>query len=299
MEIRQLHYFLTVADELHFGRAAERLHVVQSAVSQQLHRLERELGVRLFDRTTRTVRLTEAGQRLLPHARDVLDAATRAQTSIEELRTERSATLRLGTSSGLGARLEAILAEFTRLAPKAQVELVTATTQERIKRVRSGELDATILRGSPPEPGLELLPLWQDRLLVAVPAGHHLAQQEAIDVADLAPLPLRLASRRRNPALHDLVLRCCREAGFEPTLGPEFTNAQDTLATIGFDTPSWTVFYEPHAKQLPNPGVTFRPMRNPSPTMPTYLAVRPDPPRSELRALIEACHAPPSTPRPS
>ncbi|MGW1076682.1 LysR substrate-binding domain-containing protein [Streptomyces sp. NPDC002537] len=290
MEIRQLRYFLTVAEELHFGRAAERLHIVQSAVSQQVRRLERELDAELFDRTTRSVGLTEAGRRLLPHAREVLAAQTRARAAIDELRTERAATLRLGTSAGLGARLDAILADFARLAPEAQLELVTAPTEARLKGVRSGELDATLLRGERAGSGLEFLPLWQDPLMAALPARHDLAVRAEIDMADLAGLPLRLSSPSRNPALHDLVTECCREAGFEPVLGPEFTTAQDTLATIGFGKPSWTVFYAPHAEQLPVPGVVFRPLRNPAPVMRTYLAVRPDPPRAGLRALIEACH---------
>ena len=292
MELRQLHYFLTVAEELHFGRAAERLHIVQSAVSQQIRRLERDLGADLFDRTTRTVRLTEAGKRLLPHARQMLATATRARTEIEALRAEHAATVRLGTSAGLGARLETILAEFARLSGNATLELVTAETGERLRMVRSGELDATLLRGDRPAEGLELLPLWEDPLMVALPARHGLAVRGVIDMAELAGLPLRLASRQRNPTLHDLVVRSCREAGFEPELGPEFTTDQDTLAAIGFGKPSWTVFYAPQAEQLPVPGVVFRPLRDPAPVMRAFLAVRPDPPNVGLRALIEACVRP-------
>jgi DNA-binding transcriptional LysR family regulator len=268
MELRQLHYFLTVAEELHFGRAAERLHIVQSAVSQQIRRLERDLGTDLFDRTTRTVRLTEAGKLLLPHARQMLATAAKARTAIDELRAEHATTVRLGTSVGLGARLEIILAEFARLSGNSTLELVTAETDERLRRVRSGELDATLLRGERPAPGLELLPLWEDPLMVALPARHDLAVRGVIDMADLAGLP------------------------FEPEFGPEFTTDQDTLAAIGFGKPSWTVFYAPQAEQLPVPGVVFRPLRDPAPVMRAFLAVRPDPPGAGLRALIEACNAP-------
>ena len=158
--------------------------------------------------------------------------------------------------------------------------------------VRSGELDATLLRGDRPAEGLELLPLWEDPLMVALPARHGLAVRGVIDMAELAGLPLRLASRQRNPTLHDLVVRSCREAGFEPELGPEFTTDQDTLAAIGFGKPSWTVFYAPQAEQLPVPGVVFRPLRDPAPVMRAFLAVRPDPPNAGLRALIEACVKP-------
>jgi DNA-binding transcriptional LysR family regulator len=291
VEIRQLRYFLTVVDELHFGRAAQRLHIVQSAVSQQVRRLERELGVELFDRTTRTVALTEAARRLLPHARAVLDAESRARASVAELRAEQVGTVRLGTSSGLGTRLAAILAEFTRLAPRARLDLVTGATADRLKQVRSGDLDATLVRGERDEPGLELLPLWEDPLVAALPARHDLAEHPTVDVRRLADLPLRLVSRARNPALHDLVTGACRTAGFEPVFGPEFTNDQDTLAAIGFGTPSWTVYYAAKAALLPTSGVVFRPLGNPTPAARTYLAVRPEPPRAELRALLGACSA--------
>ncbi|MFE7311901.1 LysR substrate-binding domain-containing protein [Streptomyces sp. NPDC057555] len=290
MEIRQLRYFLTVAEELHFGRAAERLHIVQSAVSQQLRRLERELGTELFTRSTRVVRLTAAGDRLVPYAREMLALQARAREALDELRAEQAATVRLGTSSGLGTWLDAVLAAFTRLAGHAQLELVTGTTDDRLAQVRTGELDATLLRGERTDPGLEFLPLWQDEVRAALPAGHPLAARDTVEMAHLADLPLRLSPPSRNPALHGLVLRSCREAGFEPVLGPEFTNAQDTLAAIGYAKPSWTVFYAPHAAQLPVPGVVFRPLTGPTPVMRTYLAVRGDPPRAGLRALIEACY---------
>lgn len=285
-----MQYFLTVATELHFGRAAERLHIVQSAVSQQITRLERELGVALFERTTRSVRLTEAGRRLLPHAEEVLAAASRARDAIDDLRVERSGTIRLGTSTGLGTRLENILVEFARSAPDAHLELVNADTEERMKRVRSGELDAAIVRGAREEPGLELLPLWSDRLVAAIPARHDLAVLREVELARLAELPLRLVDRARNPALHDLITDSCRRAGFEPWFGPGFTTEQDTLAAIGFGAPSWTVYYAAQAAQLTFPGVVWRPLRDPEPTMQSYLAVRPDPPRAELRALVAACH---------
>ncbi|MEU8914398.1 LysR family transcriptional regulator [Streptomyces nigrescens] len=290
MELRQLRYFLTVAEELHFGRAAERLHIVQSAVSQQLRRLERELGTELFTRSTRVVRLTEAGNRLLPYAREMLALQARAREAVDELRAEQAATVRLGTSSGLGAWLDLVLTAYARHTGHAQLELVTGSIEERLAQVRAGDLDAALLRDERTDPGLEFLPLWQDVLMAALPAGHELAARETVELARLAELPLRLSPRSRNPALHDLVMRSCRAAGYAPVLGPEFTNDQDTLAAVGHGKPSWTVFYAPHAEQLPVPGVVFRPLSDPAPVMRTYLAVRNGPPRAALRALIEACY---------
>ncbi|MEV4054724.1 LysR family transcriptional regulator [Amycolatopsis sp. NPDC049688] len=288
MELRQLKYFVTVAEELHFGRAAERLHIVQPAVSQQVRRLERELGVALFTRTTRSVVLTEAGQRFLPEARAVLAAARRAEDSVVSSRPS-EALVRLGTSEGLGDRLDGLLRAFARLCPSASLELLHAPTLDRLQRVRDGALDATIVRGSWPASGLDLTPLWMDEVVVALPSAHPLAAGDVVAFESLAPLPARLSPPSRNRPLYDLVMSCCREAGFEPVLGKEFTTAQDTLGTLGFGHPHWTVFYRAHANLLPIPGVAFRPLRNPTPRMQTYLATPSDRRLTpELVALIEA-----------
>nr|WP_166639820.1 LysR family transcriptional regulator [Amycolatopsis sp. SID8362] len=288
VELRQLRYFVTVAEELHFGRAAERLHIVQPAVSQQVRRLERSLGVSLLSRTTRSVVLSEAGQRFLPHARAVLAAADRAADSVADFRAA-GPLVRLGTSEGLGDRLDALLSAFARLAPSASLELVHAPTSQRLQRVRDGSLSATIVRGSWPFSGLDFTPLWTDEVLVALPASHPLAASVEVAFAELASLPVRLPARSRNPPLHDLVVACCREAGFEPVLGKEFTTAQDTLGTLGFGRPHWTVFYRAHANLLPVPGVAFRPLRDPAPRMPAYLATPADRRLTpEVVALIEA-----------
>ncbi|MEU4251161.1 LysR family transcriptional regulator [Amycolatopsis sp. NPDC026612] len=296
VELRQLRYFVTVAEELHFGRAAERLHIVQPAVSQQVRRLERELAVSLFVRTTRSVSLTEAGQRFLPRARAVLAAAVRAVDSVAEFRPA-GALVRLGTSEGLGDRLEVLLGAFTRLAPSASLELVHAPTPQRLQRVRDGSLDATIVRGSWPGAGLDFTPLWTDEVVVALPASHPLASSPSVEFASLASLPARLSPPSRNRPLYDLVVSSCREAGFEPVLGKEFTTAQDTLGTLGFGRPHWTVFYRAHANLLPVPGVAFRPLKNPSPRMQTSLATPADRRLTpELVALIEAARTVEATP---
>lgn len=167
MELRQLVYFVTVAEELHFGRAAERLHIVQSAVSQQIRRLERELGAELFDRSPRHVRLTGAGERLLPEARTVLAAVDRARAAVAP-----AEVLRLGTSTGLGAHLDRVLAGFAERKPAVQVELVSLPARERLARVVDGRLDAAFVRGAEPLAGVRVLPLWPDPLVAALPAGH-------------------------------------------------------------------------------------------------------------------------------
>ncbi|MFD0535085.1 LysR family transcriptional regulator [Actinomadura luteofluorescens] len=283
MELRQLEYFVAVAEEGGFGVAAERIGIVQSAVSQQVRRLERELGVRLFDRTTRRVQLSGAGERLLPEARAVLAALHRTRQVAADVRAGVDGVLRLGTVHGPGDRIYRVLSELAAVAPRVQVRPRRLALSDRLSAVRSGELDAALIRALSDAPGLELLPVWTDPLYVALPAGHPLAQRPALDLADLADL-LRLAPREDNPPFHDLITSACRTAGIAPPLGPPFTTFQETLTDIGVGDPSWTVFYE--VAGLPEiPRVTVR--RLTSPTMTTYLAVPPGPPVPAVRHLLE------------
>jgi DNA-binding transcriptional LysR family regulator len=283
MELRQLAYFVTVAEELHFGRAAERLHIVQSAVSQQIQRLERELGAELFDRTPRRVRLTTAGERLLPEARTVLAAADRARAAVAP-----PPGLRIGTSTGLGAHLDRVLAAFARRAPDVPVELFSLPAAERLAQVAGGRLDAAFVRAVEPVPGVRVLPLWADPLVAALPATHPLARRPEIGVEELAGLPLTLTQRRNNPALVDLVVGACHRAGFEPSPGPVSGSLQDTLATIG-TRPLWTVVYAAHARVLHSPRVAFVPFRAPGLALSTCLAVSDSATPPHLDTLLLAC----------
>jgi DNA-binding transcriptional LysR family regulator len=292
MEFRQLLYFVAVAEELHFGRAAERLHIVQPAVSQQIRRLEAELGIALLDRSTRRVTLTIAGQRLLPEARAVLAAVQHAQQAVAELVAERATTLRLGTSTGLGERLSRVLAELRSRVPGQAVELVSLPAHERLTRVADGKLDAALVRGIVSHPGLRVESVWEDLLVAALPAAHPLMRHPQVALSDLAALPLRMVAREVNPALVDLLLGACRADGFEPLLGPPAGNDQDMLAAIGADPATWTVYYKAQAEMLSTQaaGVAFVTI-DPPLRMPTSLAVPATGGSPALQALLGACHA--------
>ncbi|MFH9354509.1 LysR family transcriptional regulator [Kitasatospora sp. NPDC017646] len=292
MELRQLRCFVAVAEELHFGRAAERLLLGQPAVSQQVRRLERELKVELFDRSPRYVRLTPAGERFLPAARNVLAAEDAARALAADLAAP--AVLRLGTITGLGERLDLILDTYQRQAPGVRVELQSVPVRERLARLTDGRLDAAFVRGAIAggSPELRFLPVWEDELLLALPARHALATHPEVDLADLAALPLRLTDRRNNPALVDLVMGACAEAGFRPVLGPAHGALQDTLASIGTGTPMWTVVYAVNARMTNSHRVAFRPCRTRL-ALPTSLAVRRSAPLPRL--LLAACRETPPT----
>ncbi|MFC4949539.1 LysR family transcriptional regulator [Pseudonocardia sp. GCM10023141] len=282
MELRQLQYVVAVAEECHFGRAAERLHIGQPAVGQQIRRLERELGVALFDRSPRHVRLTEAGRRFLPAARDVVAAADRARFAAAG-----TAVLRLGLSAGLGSRLDRVLAALR--SPSLVVELETAPTAVRVERVAAGRLDATFVRGPAAHARVRALPVWRDELVAALPADHPLAAGADVSLVDLAALPLRMTARRNNPPLVDLVLAACQDAGFDPIPGPPTDAVPDLLAGIGFGTPMWTVMYAAQTEVLVPRGVRFLRFRGDGLWITASLVVRRGAPTAHLDALLRAC----------
>jgi DNA-binding transcriptional LysR family regulator len=277
MELRQLRYVVTVAEERHFGLAAARLHIGQPAVSQQIRRLERELGVELFDRSPRHVRLTEAGARFVVAAREVLASADRARAAATGRRP-----LRLGTASGLGTHLDAVL---ERLELPVELDAVPAAT--RLDRVLAGSLDAAFVRGPVEEPRLRALSTWSAELLVAVPARHPSAGGDTIALRELADLPLRIVERRNNPPLVDLVARACHQAGFEPVLSSGRGPLEETMALIGSGAGAWTVVFAAHAVVMARPRVRFLPAQPPL-HLPTSLVVRRDQPTPYLDELARA-----------
>lgn len=159
----------------------------------------------------------------------------------------------------------------------------------RLEAVRCGELDAALVRAVSTAAGLEVLPLWEDPLYVALPAGHPLAEAPALSPDRLAHLPVRLAPREQNPPFHDLITRAL---GAAVPQGPPFTDPQATLTAIGAapETPSWTVFYEVGPLPKP-PRTTIRPLT--APALTTYLAVPPGPPAAAVRHLLVAAAAGP------
>ena len=287
LELRQLEYFVAVAEHLHFGRAAEALSIGQPAVSQQLARLERTLGIELLDRTPRRVRLTEPGARFLPRARAVLAAVDRARESMAD--EESNAPLRLGTCSGMGDRLEVVLRELAGREPSVSVELSSVGVRSRLERVAAGQLDAAFVRGIASAPGVELVEVWQDPLVAVLPADHELSLLDRVPMTELAHLPLRLVSRRTNPVLVDLVLSHCAEAGGQPRRLEFDDGPVDTLlAAVASGTPSWTVMYASHARMVCGQRVAFRPT-DPALVVTTNVAVPRSVTSREMAPLIDAC----------
>lgn len=183
MELRALQYFVTVAEELHFGRAAQRLNIVQPAVSQQIVRLERELGVRLLDRTSRRVRLTPAGARVLAAARETLAAAARVRV----VAGEPAAALRIGVASCVTGRLDRALARLHEAERPAEPELVDLPVAARLDAVRGGDLDLALVRGTLSAPSLTVVRAWSEPLHVVMGRTHPAAGRDAVP-SPISPL---------------------------------------------------------------------------------------------------------------
>ena len=190
MELRQLETFVAVAEEGSFTRAADRLHVVQSAVSAGVRKLERELGVALFDRSTHRVALSDAGRALLPEARTTLAAAAAARDSVDQVRGGLRGTVVLGTMQAQGMHtvsVPGLLAAFRARYPGVTVNVRHAGGSAAMAdELREGRLDLAFLalpgRGCP---GLELVPLTREPIALVVPAGHRLAARSAVELAEL------------------------------------------------------------------------------------------------------------------
>lgn len=217
--LRQLELFLAVAEAAHFGKAAERMHVSQPVVSQEVRRLERVLGTALFDRTTRAVRLTAAGEALLDDARAVRSAADSFVARARRLVDDRSQRMRIAvTPSVLDALLPVVLRRAEQELPGALLEEVAVETGEVVDALLHRGCDVGIGRFLEPPEGHRSEVIGRERLLVALSARHPLAQLPEIDLIDMGDLPLLLWPREQNPAYHDHVMAVCADHGLSPLI---------------------------------------------------------------------------------
>jgi DNA-binding transcriptional LysR family regulator len=296
VELRQVRYFLAVAESRHFGRAAEQLHVVQPAVSQQISRLERELGVRLLNRDTRNVSLTAEGTAFLEHAREILAAVERAATAASEARRV-GRVLRVGTGSGLGDLLGGVLTELSRTHPDLSIELTRLKEPERLRELASGRLGAAVIRRSLAHlpSGLSVHQVVTEPLVAALSVALTTPTRRTVRLSELAAVPARLPSREDNPMLAAAINLAGQRAGVCVRRLPHGPD-DDMLALIGAGPPSWTVFYPAKAKTLARTapqGVAFRRITSPPVTITTSLAIRDDSPdaRAFLQAFRRCAHA--------
>ena len=189
VELRQLETFVAVAEESGFGRAGERLHVAQSAVSATIRKLEHELGARLFDRSAHHVELTDAGRGLLPAARKTLAAAEAARDTVDELRGGLRGTVRVGLLQAMRqpeVNVPRLLGIFNAAHPDVEVELRVGGSTEHAEALRTGRLDLSYLVLPPNQPGIAMTPLTRTEMQLMVPVGHPLADRASVELKELA-----------------------------------------------------------------------------------------------------------------
>lgn len=214
-----LRYVVALSEERHFGRAAERCHVAQSALSQQVKQLEAELGVRLFDRTTRTVAITAAGTRFVEHARQVIGASERAVDDMRSLAEGRSGAVSVGF---VGTATYDVLPRMARRVRAGLPDIDLTLRGELLSpalsaAVAAGDFDLALVRPSAAmPPGLDVRHLRTERLVAVLPSSHPLAAQDRVDLAALAGEPFVLHPSGDRSSIHHQVLAACLHAGFTP-----------------------------------------------------------------------------------
>jgi len=263
MELRHLRYFVAVAEELNFGRAARRLHIAQPPLSRQIRDLEREVGTPLFERGSRGVELTHAGRAFLPEVRLTLAQAERAQRTAQRAARGETGRLRVGfveaaTHSGI---LPDVLSFFRMHLPSIGLSLLEMDSAQQAEALREGRIDLGVAAGAPIDGDrfLHAEPVYSEPLVLAVPAGHALDGRKRFALADLADESFVLIPRYSGQALHDDIIARCRDAGFSPHVAQEaagwYTMVSLVSAGVG------VAFVPASLARVQRDGVAYRPLR--------------------------------------
>ena len=234
MELRHLQYFLVVAEELNFSRAALRLHIAQPSLSQQIRQLERELETELFDRSVRPVRLTNAGRLLHGNASSIVTEAE--ETAREVRRAGRGEVGRLRVGYSYGGLYDLVLALLRRLRdawPDTNMVVHQLAEREQLPALRTRRVDIVLGRVTEPlTSDVVAMPLRDEKLIAILPAGHPLAAEPHVRLADLSSEPFVMFPRRLEPVVFDNYIQACLNAGFTLRLGHEVSDAQTQALAI-------------------------------------------------------------------
>lgn len=257
MEIRHLRYFATVADTCHFGRAAEQLHVAQPALSYAIRQLEAELGVTLFNRTTRQVSLTPAGEFLRGEAARILTDVEDAERGVRRVADGRSGLVRLGlTGTAAFSHLPRIARMVKRELPDVALEIhADMLTPAQCDGLRSGALDLGVLRPPAGGAGIELRTIASEALVLAVSVEHRLAVEPVVSLSDLRDETF-VTFASADSAVNDAVARSCRRAGFVPRREHAAHGTAVLLALVAADL--GVALVPESVRALPLDGVVYR-----------------------------------------
>ena len=277
MNLQRLRYFVAVAEELHFGRAAQRLHMSQPPLSQQIRLLERELEAALFDRSTRRVGLTGAGKFLYPEAVRLLAAADGVDRLMDQRRHGQAGTLRVGfVDSAAYEVMPRVLSEYRRRRPRVDYELHTMSSDEQVQALRGGRIDLGIGRAAADPQHVEATLVMHEPLLVAVGASHRLAASGRARLRDLAGEPIIGFDRGVSPSLHAVLAGMLGAEGvaYDPII-----EATEYTTILGLVAAGEGVAIVPAGVQtFRPPGLHYAPLQDPQASVPLLLLTRADEP---------------------
>ena len=289
-ELRQLRHFVTVAEELHFGRAARRLHMTQPPLSQSIANLEDLLGAPLFLRNRRTVNLTAAGSALLPEARRILEQSAGLAELVRRAASGEAGRLALSfvSTAGLGL-LPDMLRRYRAAYPQVQLVLQESTSDVQFEELLAGRIDAGFvipLQTGAPDAALDYLKVLEEPLVLCAPSGlDALSKPGPVRLRDLPPLPLVIFPRALAPSLHDAILACFRAAGVLPAIGQEAIQMQTIVSLVSGGM--GLALVPQSVSNLMRPGVEYRALSDPTPLAETGLAWRRDNDSPVLKGFLD------------
>jgi DNA-binding transcriptional LysR family regulator len=285
MKLHQLRYFVAVAEEMHFGRAASRLRIAQPPLSRQIHELEAELGTRLFNRTQRRVALTDAGRVLLEEVRLILAHVDRAADAARRAGQGEIGQLVLGVVPTVdGQMFTRILHAFAKRYPKVHVAVRSLSTAALVQGLGTGALQAAFVRLPVRDDGLTVRLISREPLVATLPATHPLARSARLSLAALADEPHVIFPRELAPAYYDLIVSLYQRAGLHLRIAQETEHVQTILGLVagGFGVS----LLPASIREFRMRGVVYRTLRDRVPPVETAVAYRRDDPSEILRAFI-------------
>ena len=286
MELRHLRYFVAVAEERHFTRAAYNLGIAQPALSQQIKQLEKELGFDLLHRTKRTVALTDAGVVFLQEAYRTLAQAERAVHAARRAHQGESGRLVIGfVGSASHKVLPEVLRLYRRHYPDVALELTELTSMQQVQALQNQEIDVGFVRSVEFDETVHYEPVSSERLVVALPEEHELALETQIAITSLEPEPFIIFPRRLGPNFYDQIIGLCQGASFSPKIAQEAVQMQTIVSLVAGGL---GIALVPEAVQnLERTGVAYRPLEGPSPKVNLFLIWRREHRSAPLRSFVE------------
>ena len=285
MELRHLRYFIAVAEELHFGRAAERLHMAQPPLSQQIRSLEEELGVQLLHRTKRRVQLTEAGQVFLVEARRSLTQIEQTVLAAQRAGRGEIGSLAMGfVSSASYSLLPELLQVFRMRFPDVELILHELTTEQQLQKLRNGGLDIGFLYLPSYDDSLSIISVTNEPLMAALPQSHPLTTSPQISLLSLAGEPFILPLRHLAVGFYDRIVSACQQAGFSPRVVQEANTIQTIISLVAGGI---GISLVPASFQnLQRTGVIYKALQKPTPEVEMTIICRKNDPSPVLQAFL-------------